>query len=85
LNVIAQGRAPFRAARARADGVDLAAGRTGTEGGGSRAAHLALTRAHADGRVTLERLDVVEALGDGLVDVLDGDVFAEADEALAET
>ncbi len=45
-------------------------------------AHLALARAHGHGSVAFERLDVVEAFPDALLEVLLGDVLAEADELL---
>ena len=51
--------------------------------GRQRPAHLALARAHEDRAVALERLDVGEALRDALLELLDGDVLAEADEPLA--
>ena len=43
----------------------------------------ALRRAHRDGRVALGELDRVVALGDGVRDVLRGDVLVEVDERLA--
>src|SRR5581483_9735789 len=64
--------------------VEVAAGGAGTERDGCRAAHLALARSHVDRGVALERLDAIEALRHGLVDVLDLDIFAQANEALAE-
>ena len=46
-------------------------------------AELALARAHGHGRVALGELDRVEPFGDRALDVLVGDVLADADEALA--
>src|SRR5260221_12338003 len=41
----------------------------------------ALARAHRHGRIPLRELDRVEALREGALEVLDGDVLADADEA----
>src|SRR5204863_4584303 len=45
-------------------------------------AELPLARAHRRCRVALRELDRIEALGDRAVQILDGDVLADADEAL---
>ena len=45
-------------------------------------AKLSLARAHRHGRVPLREFDRVEAFGDRALHILDGDVLADADEAL---
>ena len=50
---------------------------------GREAAHFSLARAHIHGRVALQCLNVVEAFGNGLMQIFLGHILAQADEALA--
>ena len=44
--------------------------------------HLALARAHRDGRVALHRLEVIKAFGDRLAEIVLGHVLAQTHELL---
>ena len=71
-----------RAKRRRADLGNRPASRLGEERSADDAARLALVRSHAERRVALQMLDRCVALARGELDVVDGDIGLQIDEAL---